>query len=78
MWQGDFTPKPAAETREKLLAQRAELVKQITALKAKPLPVGDKEQMQRFRLLDLKELAAKIVKIDTKLGRNAGVKMLRV
>jgi len=78
MWQGDFTPKPEASVREKLLAQRAELVKQVRELQAKPLPHGDKEQMQRFRLLDLKELAAKIVKIDNKLGRNEGVKMLRV
>jgi hypothetical protein len=78
MWQGDFTPKPEGAVREKLLAQEAELIKQIKELNAKPLPRGDKEQMARFRKLDLLELASKLQKIQVKLGRAAGVKMLRV
>jgi hypothetical protein len=78
MWQGDFSKKPDPKVREKLLAQRVELIKQINELKAKPLPPGNKEQMQRFRMLDLTELANKVVKIDSKLGRSEGVKMMRV
>jgi hypothetical protein len=79
MWQGDFTPKPEANVREKLLLQRAELVKQVQLVNARKFPKGgDIEQLKRFQKKDLLELAAKIVKIDNKLGRNEGVKMLRV
>jgi len=79
MWQGDFVQKPEASVREKLLAQRAELVKQVKAVQARKFPKGaDIEQLKRFQKKDLLELAAKIVKIDNKLGRNEGVKMLRV
>jgi len=79
MWQGDFTVKPEASVREKLLAQRGELVKQVLAVQARKNPKGgDTEQLERFRKLDLLELAKKINKIDAKLGRRSDVKMLRV
>ena len=69
VWTGDPNAKLPQEQRDKLLREREEIVKQITELKAKPLPRGNQEQMARFRQRDLLELASKVVKIDEKLGR---------
>lgn len=55
--------------RTELLAQREVLVKQITELKAKPLPARDRDLHAKYRQKDLVELAAKVVAIDRKLGR---------
>jgi hypothetical protein len=70
VWVGD-PEKRRVDTpeRRELLKLRADIVQQITALRAKPLPHGDREQMQRFRTRDLTDLATKVVKIDQKLGR---------
>jgi chorismate mutase len=65
-----MNPKLTPEERAKLLEKRQKLVDAVIAAKAKPLPRGnDREQLQRFKDKDLKELAAKILKIDQKLGR---------
>ena len=69
VWTGDPDAKLSQEQRERLLRKREDIVRQITELKAKPLPRGDQEQMARFRQRDLLELASKVVKIDQKLGR---------
>lgn len=69
MWVEDSRGKPSGDARQKLLDERAGIVKQIEALKAKPLPQGPKDQMAKFRMKDLTELASKIVQIDKKLGR---------
>lgn len=55
--------------RDRLLAERADLVNKIEALKNSPLPANAPAYQQKFRRDDLMELASKIVKIDKKLGR---------
>ena len=54
--------------RDKLLEQRARLVKQIEDLQAKG-PDGRSAAALRFHAEDLQTLAKKIVSIDRKLGR---------
>lgn len=69
-WIGDPDKRNSANPdRNELLKQRAELIKKITELKSKPLPRGDRQQMERFRKQDLTELAGKVLKIDKLLGR---------
>lgn len=53
--------------RQALKAQRAELVKKITELNAKPLPGKDRQLHERFRKQDLEDLARKVLAIDKKL-----------
>ena len=54
--------------RDKLLAEREKLVKEIEALKARG-PSGKSAAAQRFHTEDLTALAKKVVSIDKKLGR---------
>ena len=54
--------------RDKLLADREKLVKEIEALKAKG-PSGKSAAALRFHTEDLTALAKKVVNIDKKLGR---------
>jgi len=70
VWIGDPEERRVdTPERRELLTQRKELEQKVKELNAKPLPQGDREQMLRFRKLDLLELAKKIGKIDKKLGR---------
>lgn len=59
--------RPVGDKREKLLAKRADLVKQVEVLSMQP--VGKTAAAARFRLEDLTALAAKIKNIDKNLGR---------
>jgi len=56
-------------SRDKLLADREELVKQIEELKAKPLRTKSVVEANG-RQEDLTNLARKVVAIDRKLGRS--------
>lgn len=68
-WHADQTEgRPAGEEREKLLAERARLVKDIEVLSKKPFRTkSNAEAMGRQE--DLLALAKKVKAIDKKLGR---------
>lgn len=68
-WHADQTEgRPAGDAREKLLADRAVIVKQIEVLSIKPLRT--KSQAEALgRQEDLLTLAKKVKQIDKKLGR---------
>lgn len=58
-----------SDGREKLLTQRASLVKQIEDLKAKG-PSSKSAAALAFHTEDLAKLAKKVLAIDKKLGRS--------
>ena len=68
-WLGDEKAKVSGAERDKLLAERAQLVKQVEVLGIKPL-ANKTESAKIGRLEDLTALAKKIKIIDKKLGRN--------
>ncbi len=68
-WYADEQEKrPADAAKEKLLAERAALEKQIVALKATPLRNRTDSAMKE-RVEQLTALAKRMVAIDTKIGR---------
>lgn len=68
-WHADQTEgRPAGDDRERLLADRAALVKEVEQLGLKPLRTkSNAEKLGRQE--DLLALAKKIKAIDKKLGR---------
>ena len=66
-WLGDTEKRPVDAAREKLLAQREALVKEVEVLSMKPM--NKTQSAQIGRLEDLTALAKKIKGIDKKLGR---------
>jgi hypothetical protein len=70
-WHADQTEgRPVGDAREKLLAQREKLVKEVEVLSMQPL--RSKTQSAAIgRQEDLIALAKKIKVIDKKLGRQA-------
>jgi hypothetical protein len=68
-WLGDRIDQPKDAKREKLLAKRAKLVKEVEVLSMKPL-TSKTATAARFRHEDLTALATKIHNIDKQLGRS--------
>lgn len=67
-WHADQTEgRVKGEARDKLLAEREALIKEIEQLKLKP--VGRSQAAQLGRVEDLTALAKKVVALDKKLGR---------
>ena len=68
-WSSDAAQgRAAGEEREKLLAQREKLIKEIEELKVKP--IGSRSQAAiNGRKEDLLELARQVLIVDRKLGR---------
>jgi hypothetical protein len=68
-WLGDEKAKVAGAAKDKLLADRAKLVREVEILSMKPLP--NKSQAAALgRQEDLIALAKRIKVIDKKLGRD--------
>jgi hypothetical protein len=70
-WIGDENAKPAGNERQKLLDERAKIVKQVEALGIRPLPNAT-QSAKIGRMEDLTNLAKKIKALDKKLGRSGG------
>ena len=66
-WMGDTSKNPTDEAKAKLLLERAGLVEEIEALKAKP--IGRAPSAAKWRQEDLLAIAKKVTAIDKKLGR---------
>ena len=67
-WVGDENAKIQGTEKQKLLDERAKLVKQVEVLGIKPLPNAT-QSAKIGRQEDLINLAKKIKGIDKKLGR---------
>lgn len=69
-WLGDEQAKIKGPALEKLMAERAAIVKEIEVLGRKPLP-NSTNSAKIGRQEDLIALAKKIKAIDKKLGRDS-------